>query len=530
MLMVLYSTGMRNAELRHLQVADIDSRADADSHSAREGRTRSVYPAQRRAAERRCACTAGGCGRRRGCFPGTVHNWRADKPITPKVVWDACRSRRTPRRLTNGSRPTCCAIRMPRICSKRGGPPHDSAAARPRRAPAHRALSPSLPAASAGRRQSARGDGDSRAGDRRRSRGGCTSGDAATLRGGRHRAPTWRSRPGDAPGLGDRAASTRPPGHRAVPNRGTRWASRSLRPVRAAGPLVQQLSRSTLPEVSDRGAERVGRGSRAGAACPSATSTSSSRCRSRSPVSRSSTSAWCTTCCFRRPPTPCARSRAIRSAWVVAIGGLMVLHTWGQRLQHHPHVHCVVPMGGLAPDGTRWIHARPRFFLPIPVLRQAVSGQARRRCPRGLSTRSPPSPGQSGTAEHGRRLPRLPPIALSSDVGRVRQAALRQSGPRAALPRALHAPRGHLQSPAGGRSPTTPCRFGGRTIGTGARSARSRSTPTNFRERFLLHVLPKRFVRIRYCGFFAPRCRTRELAQWSAGPRRRPDHRRTSRA
>ena len=43
-----------------------------------------------------------------------------------------------------------------------------------------------------------------------------------------------------------------------------------------------------------------------------------------------------------------------------AIGGLMVLHTWGQRLQHHPHVHCVVPMGGLSPDGTRWIHAENR--------------------------------------------------------------------------------------------------------------------------------------------------------------------------
>ena len=58
-----------------------------------------------------------------------------------------------------------------------------------------------------------------------------------------------------------------------------------------------------------------------------------------------------------------------------AIGGLMVLHTWGQRLQHHPHVHCVVPMGGLAPDGTRWLHARPRFFLPIPVLRKLFRGK-----------------------------------------------------------------------------------------------------------------------------------------------------------
>ena len=53
----------------------------------------------------------------------------------------------------------------------------------------------------------------------------------------------------------------------------------------------------------------------------------------------------------------------------------MVLHTWGQRLQHHPHVHCVVPMGGLAPDGARWIHARPRFFLPIPVLRKLFRGK-----------------------------------------------------------------------------------------------------------------------------------------------------------
>jgi hypothetical protein len=58
-----------------------------------------------------------------------------------------------------------------------------------------------------------------------------------------------------------------------------------------------------------------------------------------------------------------------------AIGGLMVLHTWGQRLQHHPHVHCVVPMGGLAPDHRRWIPARPRFFLPIPVLRKLFRGK-----------------------------------------------------------------------------------------------------------------------------------------------------------
>ena len=45
-----------------------------------------------------------------------------------------------------------------------------------------------------------------------------------------------------------------------------------------------------------------------------------------------------------------------------------MLHTWGQNLQHHPHVHCVVPGGGPSLDGTRWIGCRPGFFLPVRVL------------------------------------------------------------------------------------------------------------------------------------------------------------------
>ena len=50
------------------------------------------------------------------------------------------------------------------------------------------------------------------------------------------------------------------------------------------------------------------------------------------------------------------------------IGLLAVLHTWGQNLHHHPHVHCVVPGGGPSLDGTHWIACRPGFFLPIRVL------------------------------------------------------------------------------------------------------------------------------------------------------------------
>ena len=54
------------------------------------------------------------------------------------------------------------------------------------------------------------------------------------------------------------------------------------------------------------------------------------------------------------------------------IGFFSVLHTWNQKLQIHPHVHCVVPAGGLSLDHTRWIPSRPRFFLPRPVLRRVL--------------------------------------------------------------------------------------------------------------------------------------------------------------
>lgn len=50
------------------------------------------------------------------------------------------------------------------------------------------------------------------------------------------------------------------------------------------------------------------------------------------------------------------------------IGFFAVLHTWGQTLTHHPHLHCVIPGGGLAPDRRSWVRCRPNFFLPVRVL------------------------------------------------------------------------------------------------------------------------------------------------------------------
>src|SRR5215218_10780894 len=57
------------------------------------------------------------------------------------------------------------------------------------------------------------------------------------------------------------------------------------------------------------------------------------------------------------------------------IGFLSVLHTWGQNLQHHPHIHCVVPVGGLSPDHRRWVHPRYPFFLPVKVLSRVFRGK-----------------------------------------------------------------------------------------------------------------------------------------------------------
>jgi hypothetical protein len=57
------------------------------------------------------------------------------------------------------------------------------------------------------------------------------------------------------------------------------------------------------------------------------------------------------------------------------IGFFSVLHTWNQKLEHHPHVHCVVPAGGLAPDRSRWISSQPNFFLPVAVLKKVFRGE-----------------------------------------------------------------------------------------------------------------------------------------------------------
>jgi len=132
------------------------------------------------------------------------------------------------------------------------------------------------------------------------------------------------------------------------------------------------------------------------------------------------------------------------------IGFFSVLHTWDQRLQYHPHVHCVVAAGGLAPQHDRWISSRQSFFLPVKVLSRVFRGKfvaALKVAFRG------------GELEfHGRLAALAEPRAFASwrrslvppRLGGLLQAAVRWSATRSPLPWRLHPPRCHLQ-------PSTDC-------------------------------------------------------------------------
>jgi hypothetical protein len=193
------------------------------------------------------------------------------------------------------------------------------------------------------------------------------------------------------------------------------------------------------------------------------------------------------------------------------IGGLMVLHTWGQRLQHHPHVHCVVPAGGLSPDRTRWIHTRPTFFLPVKVLRQVFRGKlvaglrsaygdGRLSFPGALQTLAPEAAFRAWLRSLHRQswvVYAKPPFGSPAHVLHY----LARYTHRVAI--SNH----RLVAVTDG---TVSFRWKDYRHGSQIRTLTL--DVDEFLRRFLLHVLPKRFVRIRYFGLLAPRCRTEDLA------------------
>ena len=133
--------------------------------------------------------------------------------------------------------------------------------------------------------------------------------------------------------------------------------------TRVAIAIARRASRSPAPRGSMR-AERT--------CSPSTTSTSSSRCPRRSPPSPTRTRPSSMASSSGRSPMTLRTIAADPRHLGAQIGFFAVLHTWGQTLVHHPHLHCVVPGGGLSPDGTQWVSCRPGFFLPVRVLSRLV--------------------------------------------------------------------------------------------------------------------------------------------------------------
>jgi putative transposase/transposase-like zinc-binding protein len=192
------------------------------------------------------------------------------------------------------------------------------------------------------------------------------------------------------------------------------------------------------------------------------------------------------------------------------IGFFSVLHTWSQKLELHPHVHCVVPAGGLSPDHMRWIKPRYAFFLPVKVLRRVFRGkfvaalkcafrEGRLRFQGSLTLLAQPET----FAAWLRPLFRKDWVVYSKRPFGGPEYVLQYLG------RYTHrvAISNHrLVSFVDGK-----VTFRWRDSAHHNEQKLLTLPLDEFLRRFLLHLLPKRFVRIRNFGFLANRCRTVSL-------------------
>ena len=207
------------------------------------------------------------------------------------------------------------------------------------------------------------------------------------------------------------------------------------------------------------------------------------------------------------------------------IGFVGGLHTWGQTLQHHPHIHCLVPAGGLAPDGMAWIPCSKRFFLPVRVLSRFF----RRAFLTALS---------HAAAQGALRFSGSCHSLASPPAWQRWLAALRQTEWVVYAKRPLAGPQPVLKYLARytHRVAITNRRlvalqdgkvtFRWRDYRRGKRTRTMTLEAVEFLRRLLLHVLPRGLQRIRHYGFLAngvrnvkfPLCRS-VLGQVSKSPR-----------
>jgi Putative transposase/Transposase zinc-binding domain len=193
-------------------------------------------------------------------------------------------------------------------------------------------------------------------------------------------------------------------------------------------------------------------------------------------------------------------------------GVLAVLHTWGQTLQFHPHVHCVVPGGGLSPDGTHWVCSRPDYFLPVQVLSRVFRGKflaGLRRAHAAGRLRFAGQPTDQAAADA--RFEQLVSAAVCTDW--VVCAKRPFGGPEVVLKYlARYTHRVAITNSRLLDFEDGFVRFRYKDYAHGSRKRVMKLSASEFVRRLLLHVLPRAFVRIRHYGFWSNRQRHEDLA------------------
>ena len=193
------------------------------------------------------------------------------------------------------------------------------------------------------------------------------------------------------------------------------------------------------------------------------------------------------------------------------IGVIAILHTWGQNLLLHPHIHCVIPAGGFSPDHRRWIRPRYAFFLPVKVLSRVFRGKFLAGCKRLHRCNKLQCTGPAATlsdpqqfAKLLRRLHRHDWVVYAKPAFGGPMPVLRYLG------RYTHrvAISNHRLLTFDQERVT----FRWKDYARGGKQGQMTLTATEFLRRFFLHVLPKGFVRIRHFGFLANRFHASRLA------------------
>jgi hypothetical protein len=194
------------------------------------------------------------------------------------------------------------------------------------------------------------------------------------------------------------------------------------------------------------------------------------------------------------------------------IGFLSVLHTWGSNLLHHPHVHCVIPAGGLSLDGRQWVHPRYAFLLPVKVLGRVFRGKFVAGLKSAFYNKELLLPGSLQALEGERVFAAFLRKLFRQDW--VVYAKPPFGGPEHVLHYlARYTHRVAISNHRLLRLTDGQVTFRWKDYAHGNKNRTMTISADEFLRRFLLHVLPKGFVRIRFFGFMASRRRTALLPQ-----------------